>query len=123
MTVQDNDLSGESGRRHRAAVHAAILTRRCRSTSMPAEWFSDPAWDLMIDLYATHMALPVDPLHAVLPPGPLPARWDRWAAIVVQAGFATSRGGNGLRLAARGVEAMHGCMEEVARGAYRGTAV
>ena len=118
MVVQDNDLSGESGRRHRAAVLAALLTRRCRAHSMPAEWFSDPAWDLMIDLYAKHMTLPVDAEHVLLPPGPLPARWKRWAAIIVDGGFATERDGI-LSLTAKGVESMHACMEEVAASADR----
>lgn len=113
MIVQDNDLSGESGRRHRAAVLAALLTRRCRSHSMPAEWFSDPAWDLMIDLYAKHMALPIEPEHVLLPPGSVPARFKRWVAIIVDGGFATERGGT-LSLTAKGVESMHACIEEVA---------
>jgi hypothetical protein len=118
MIVQDNDESGESGKRHRAAVRAAVLTRRCRAHSMPAEWFSDPAWDLMIDLYARHMELPGESEHALLPPGPLPARWKRWVAIIVDAGYATDRGGI-LTLSAKGVESMHACIEEVAASADR----
>ncbi len=118
MIVQDNDLSGESGRRHRAAVLAAIRTRRCRAHTMPAEWFSDPAWDLMIDLYARHMQLPVESEHVLLPAGPLPPRWKRWATLIVGGGFATERDGI-LSLSAKGVEAMHACIEEVAASADR----
>jgi hypothetical protein len=121
MIVQDNDSSGESGRRHRTAVLAALLTRRCRAHVMPTEWFSDPAWDLMIDLYARHMALPVEAEHMLLPPGPLPARWKRWVAIVIDAGYATDRDGT-LRLTTKGVESMHACMEEVAASADRSAA-
>lgn len=116
MIEQDNDLSGESSKRHRAATIIAYMTRRCRTQHMPAEWFSDPAWDLMIDLYATHLALPVDPAHAVLPVDALPTRWERWAKVVEEGGFATRRDG-ALRLTTRGVEAMHACIEEVARHA------
>ncbi len=114
MIEQDNDASGESGRAHREAVMIAFTTRRCRSRHMPAEWFSDPAWDLMIELYVAHMAFPVDPTEIVAPPHALPARWERWARIIEKAGFATRRGGP-LRLTTRGVEAMHACIEEVAR--------
>ena len=67
----------------------------------------------MLDLYATHMSLPVDPEHILLPPGPLPARWKRWAAVIVTGGFATDRDGT-LSLTANGVEAMHACIEQVA---------
>jgi hypothetical protein len=83
---------------------------------MPAEWFSDPAWDLMIDLYAQHLALPVDPAQLMLPPDVLPLRWERWAAVIEAGGFATRRDG-ALRLTTQGVEAMYACIEQVARHA------
>lgn len=121
MIVQDNDLSGVSGRRHRAAVHAAVMTRRCRSKLMPGEWFSDPAWDLLIDLYAKHMGLQVETEHALLPPGPLPERWKRWAAIIIDGGYASKRD-NILTLTSHGVETMHNCIEEVALRADRASA-
>ncbi len=114
MIVQDNDLSGESGRRHREAVLAAVKTRVCRSYHMPAEWFSDPAWDILIELYAKHMGLPFDVTNALLPIDAMPPRLERWAKLLESEGIATRRDGP-FRLTAKGVESMHACIEEIAR--------
>lgn len=40
-----------SRQREAKLVRAAILARRTRDNIFPAELFSDPAWDMLLDLY------------------------------------------------------------------------
>lgn len=40
---------------HRADVCMIIRARAIRGTIMPADWFGDPAWDLLLRLYEAHL--------------------------------------------------------------------
>lgn len=48
-------LRAKDAMTHRASVATVIQGRQARAQFMPENWFSDPAWDILLHLYEAHL--------------------------------------------------------------------
>ena len=48
-------MSARTSVGHRASVATIIRGRQTRAQFMPENWFSDPAWDILLHLYEAHL--------------------------------------------------------------------
>lgn len=89
------------------AVRAALEVRRVRSHIMPAQWFNDPAWIILVDLFEAHLTCG-DPIsiESFKCGGRESAR--RWCEILGAGGMVGQTGAN-VELSASGVEVMYSC--------------
>lgn len=84
----DEVMSARAELGHRAAVADIIRARQTRAHFMPENWFSDPAWDILLRLYEAHL----DAVERTV--GDLgsfaatsPATTNRWLDVLVSRGW------------------------------------
>lgn len=85
-------LRAENAVTHRASIATVIRGRRARAQFMPENWFSDPAWDILLHLYEAHL----DGLeHTVGDLGSFantsPATTNRWLDVLFSRGWIARR--------------------------------
>lgn len=51
----ENLMFQREGLDHRAMVEGIIRVREARARFMPENWFSDPAWDILLRLYQAYL--------------------------------------------------------------------
>lgn len=84
----DDMMSAQTEMGHRAGVATIIRGRQMRARFMPENWFSDPAWDILLRLYEAHL----DGIERTV--GDLgsfaatsPATTNRWLDVLVSRGW------------------------------------
>lgn len=105
---------------HRASVESIIRVREARSKFMPENWFSDPAWDILLRLYHAYL----DGLERTV--GDLgsfastsPATTNRWLDVLASRGWIHRRRDERdqrrvfIALSETGAEQMHECFEQM----------
>lgn len=104
----DSDVSD-----HRAGVAALIRARSLREQLLPAEWFADVAWDLMLQLYLEHLHDAPLTLQAIASGGRANSR-RRWIDVIVAEGLAVEKA-QAVQLSATGVAAMRSYFAKMAQ--------
>lgn len=105
---------------HRAMVEGIIRVREARARFMPENWFSDPAWDILLHLYQAYL----DGLERTV--GDLgsfastaPATTNRWLDVLSERGWIHRRRCDRdqrrvfISLNEVGAEQMHECLEQI----------
>jgi DNA-binding MarR family transcriptional regulator len=90
LEFQDNSITSSSvDIENRTGTAEKIYNlRRKRDSIFKTELFSDPAWDLLLDLYAAGCAQKTTSItDACLSAGTSPSTGLRWIAILVQNGY------------------------------------
>ncbi|APR53126.1 MarR family transcriptional regulator [Sphingomonas koreensis] len=68
-------------------VHAYLVARRARVTVLKGDWFADPAWDLLLDLFAArHLGRRVSISSACIAANVPPTTALRWIDKLVEDG-------------------------------------
>jgi hypothetical protein len=77
---------------HGTAVRTILHGREIRAQFMPADWFCDPAWDLLLRLYEAHADRRTTTMGELIDLTRLKATTaSRWVDIIVGKGWATRR--------------------------------
>ncbi|AQR72874.1 MarR family transcriptional regulator [Sphingomonas sp. LM7] len=105
---------------HRASVESIIRVREARGKFMPENWFSDPAWDILLRLYQAYL----DGLERTV--GDLgsfastsPATTIRWLDVLTARGWIHRRRDERdqrrvfITLSEEGAEQMRECFEQM----------
>ncbi|MDV3456127.1 MarR family transcriptional regulator [Sphingomonas sp. HF-S4] len=113
-------MSARASPDHRASVESIIRVREARSKFMPENWFSDPAWDILLRLYHAYL----DGLERTV--GDLgsfastsPATTNRWLDVLASRGWIHRRRDERdqrrvfISLSETGAEQMHECFEQM----------